>query len=271
MDKSNEMQGMVSHPHAFTLEELRDFVEFLKSFLIDEGSFAHHVKKNPKFFEGLKESPSPPGFFYGFSFAEHVALFLILAGLTEGLKEIAEAENRVEKMRSVFDVDPPEWLVSGDDLERKGLFLCSFYTLMKNVFSIRTIGRPINELVELVASGQDTENRNLFDAVKLDRSVISTTAIATRIAIADMAQDKKFRARIANSMKRPFPKNRIEKYGMLRYVLSLMHEANMLSDMSEEYRYELFCKDLEIYPDRKGDSFEGLNRFIRRWETSIRT
>jgi len=106
--------------------------------------------------------------------------------------------------------------------------------------------------------------------VRADRGALAAPSIHDRIADAEFFGDEVFFKKLANAIARPEHKSKVE-LGLLRYALNVLRDASILDSLDEEQRYELLCIQLELYPAEGDDPAGGLNRFIRRWQKSLRT
>lgn len=173
-------------------------------------------------------------------------------------------KTKIDEIDQVLDrLDVPEFVDFGNGtVETKYAFIAIWYALLRSLESIQVYGRSLSRLVEDVVQGSD---KALFDAVKMDHSILGNPHIQRRIAIAEMKLDKKFFSQLANSIKgRPL------KYSpdlwQIRYLLSLTHEIGLLDSLTMEDAYELYCLELKVYSDKGADPAGSLWKFINRWK-----
>jgi len=161
----------------------------------------------------------------------------------------------IEGIRSHESIDLPE------DFKTEVYFpsLIAFYYTIESIW---LYGYPMNDLVTKAANGS---KKALFDAVRLDKSVVACPEIASRISLATMTEDVEFFDELKRALNGK-PSRRQRFYGPLRYVLTLLSEDGTLESMSEKQRCNLLCYELELYSTNSTDPEKSLSRFIQRWK-----
>ncbi|SET69232.1 hypothetical protein SAMN05216326_1672 [Nitrosomonas marina] len=89
-----------------------------------------------------------------------------------------------------------------------------------------------------------------FNAVRIDRSIITCSAFAVRISTAEAKNDKKFFIRLRKSLEGPSKKH-WEAYKDLRYAFYILRESGF-NQMSDAQLEELLVHQLKLYPDTPG-------------------
>lgn len=165
---------------------------------------------------------------------------------------------------SYSDLEPID-LGEGVD-KTKYQFLAIWVALMRTLESIQVYGRSFQRMLVDIKNGSD---KALFDAVKLDHSLMGHSIIQRRISIAELKQEKKFFAQLANTLKRR-PVKYSSKLYPVRYILALLDELGQLDYLTEESAYQLFCVELNIYSYAGDDPSRSLWQFIYRWKKENR-
>ena len=102
--------------------------------------------------------------------------------------------------------------------------------------------RSLSALVEEVRQGDD---RALFDAVRVDRSIVACPTIASRISRAELCEDREFFLRLKKAFK-GLSRKHWEAYNDLRYVLFVLREFG-LDKLSDEELEKLLVHELKVY------------------------
>lgn len=249
------------------LDQIRLLVRLLDSLIADEKELRKLAPKNINQFQKMSCSPISAGHFYELTLIEHTLIFFYLAGLTDFLKKVTTNPEMIEQAIEDEQVEPPEWMNLDDYDARFGTFFAALYTLNKSINAIKSVGKPINQLLE---EGFIKDRSLLKLAVKLDPVAITSPTISASLMLSDLMGKRDARTDMSSALKKPY-KRRIVSHPRLQYVVRAMHDDGLLSDMSEEERYEFFCEDLGLYPATGEDPFQSLNRLIRRWEKKFRT
>jgi hypothetical protein len=209
----------------------------------------------------------PGGWFYEHTLNEHIDLYLHFAGLSEHFKELIESGKFFKSALQAKPVEPPDWINEEDSEERMAVMLTALYTMQMSFKAIQMTSWPINHFI---AMGRKGDRSALKTAIRLDALAISSPTVAAEIMKSDMLDGGKFRKDLKSALRSP---RRVgnEKYGLLKFLLRLMHDDGRLEHLSEEDRYQFFCKDLKLYPDRNFETPESLNHLIRGYVSSFRT
>jgi len=174
-------------------------------------------------------------FAYEWSFLDSVALLILAMGRVE---QVQEAARSPDPQQAALD------LMKNDDLDDwDGGFMKLFEmrdviglvtVLQKNILSIMLYHRPLSALVEEVRQDGDWQEA-FFKAVRVDRSIISCPTFASRLARAELENDKQFFIHLRSALKGPSKKH-WEAYRDLRYALCVLRELgfNQMSDAQLE-------------------------------------
>ena len=119
------------------------------------------------------------------------------------------------------------------------------FSLQRSVLSIMLFQRSISGLVQEVREHDDLDA--LFNAVRVDRTVMSCSTIADKIARAEMRGDKRFFLRLRNALKGPTQKH-WAAYCDLRYSLVILRELGF-DGLSDTQLENLLVHQLKVYPN----------------------
>ncbi|MGB7452256.1 MAG: hypothetical protein WBM36_09040 [Lysobacterales bacterium] len=209
----------------------------------------------------------PAGCFYELSFLEHVAVFLGLAGLAEPLKNIIDQGELFTTDFTALKIEAPEWIDAKEDKSQKSMMFAALYTLVKTIHAIKATSWPINHFI---AEGRKGDRSALQQAVKLDTAAITSPTVSAQIIKSDYLDKGRFRRQLNNALRYPHRIERVQ-HGLLRFVLRTMHDDGMLSQLDDDERFQFFCVEQGIYPNKNDESFDSLNRFIRGCVSNFRT
>ncbi len=115
--------------------------------------------------------------------------------------------------------------------------------LQRHIMSIFIHKRSMSALIEETRQGSD---RALFDAIRIDRSVLSCPTVAARISKAEALGDKRFFLHLRNALKGPTGKH-WRNYQDLRYSLALLRDMGC-DNLSDKQLEHLLVDVLGVYP-----------------------
>lgn len=185
---------------------------------------------------------------YELSFIEQIASLMALMGWQEFLKEAASSENPQLRAMELF--------ADGDEIDQwhehqKGAFekrrlIWLMVVLQRNILSIMLHHRPLSAFVEQVRRGGDDADEAFFQAVRVDRSILSCPTFSDRLAYAELTQDQAFFRRLRSALKGPLKKH-MEALNDLRYAIALLREMGF-DQLSDGQLEDLFVNKLKLYP-----------------------
>ena len=185
---------------------------------------------------------------YELSFVEHLALLLLALDKLEFMKS---AKNSSDPTQFVLDSlesdDDYKWTGGWNGLFDKQDLVGLLYSLQRTILSIMIYQKTMNQLVAEVKQGMDD---SLFDAVRLDRSIVAAPTIAARIAKAELRQDKNFFERLRKAIKGPSQKH-WESYKDLRFALFTLRDLGF-NNLTDDQLVDLLVNQLKVYPDTFG-------------------
>lgn len=256
-----------THPNLVSPTEIKDLLNYLREAKNGYTEVREFLSENPEKIFKLVTWPCSWASIYEYPLAQHIAIVAVAMEAHTDIQSIAESSNRMEAMKKFIDgIEPPTWLGDEEQISKASLFFCSWYALLKSVRCIELTGNTINGLIQKAREG---DTKAILDAVRADPTAINSPTIASFAAFAELMNDYDFLKALSNAVARPFTKPKVD-YGELRFALTLLQETGQLEKMSEENRYQLLSLDLGLYPSEGGGA-DSLNKFIRRWQKSLRT
>ncbi len=97
---------------------------------------------------------------------------------------------------------------------------------------------------------EDGNLDSFFNAIRVDRTVMSCSTFSDRIARAELLGDKRFFLRLRNALKGPTQKHWMA-YCDLRYSLFVLRELGF-DTMSDAELEQLLVHTLKVYPNTPG-------------------
>ena len=185
---------------------------------------------------------------YELSFQDLLALLICALGCHQELHNAAQSDDPTQAAFGMFqNVEYETWKGGLGGMFEIGDVIALFTALRRNVLSIMLFHRTLNAMVDEVRKGDDD---SLFNAVRIDRSIITCPTFALRISKAEIKNDKKFFIRLRSSLKGPSKKHG-EAYKDLRYAFFVLRESGF-NQMSDAQLEELLVHQLKLYPDTLG-------------------
>jgi hypothetical protein len=254
--------------YKYTRQELKAILALFKELKIERLEFDQFSKQLTR---KLQEENEPPFYWadlYEISLTKHIGLLIYFSGLSDTVAGIAQTKDPQKKLlESLDDIDVLDEYIPEEFREPKYL-TGTWYSLTKSIESLSTYGFSLSALVQNFRETRD--DKYLFNAMRIDHSISACPTFADRIAIAEMENDRKFFTQLANALKKR-PEKRMARYGDLRYMLAALDEVNALESLGIEEVYQLFCVDLNLYPDVGKDPARSLQKFILRWKKERET
>ena len=181
---------------------------------------------------------------YELSLVQVLALLFHVLDQAEWLKRIAQSPDPQEEALKWIEIDEDlEWNGGPGGVYSKGDVVALLTALQRNILSIMVYKRSLCSLIEEAGAGNDD---CLFDAIRLDRTIVTGLTAAARISKAELLGEKLFFIRLRSALKGPSRKH-WEGYQDLRYSLALLRELGF-DQMSDAQLEHLLVDVLKVYP-----------------------
>lgn len=127
----------------------------------------------------------------------------------------------------------------------------------------------LNELIERIRAGDD---KALFDAVRIDPTVIGCISVACRISKAALLQDNSFFAKLKAAINGKMAKREQANFQKMRLVFEVLHEAGA-SRLTDSQLQQLFVEELGLYASnaKGGGNVRALRKFADTYMKKIAT
>lgn len=188
------------------------------------------------------------GTIYERPFLEQMAVLFILLGLHIPLHDAAESDDPQEAVLHWTDDNGPldHWYDANEDKIEKKYLLWLVIVLQRNILAIMLYHKSMGALVEEVRHGSD---RALFDAVRIDRSVLLAAPCADRLSRAELLNDKDFLRHLRSAIKGPTQKH-MAAIQDLRYSIVALRECGF--DRFSDQDLERLFIGTRLYPGSAG-------------------
>jgi hypothetical protein len=183
------------------------------------------------------------------------------------LQQFKDAPAKVEAIPQTAKVIDDYFAAIPDpgDVEKQEArpYMAQFFGMSFSLFnSLRCVylhGCYLNELIERIRNGDD---KALFDAVRIDPTVIGCSPVIARISKATLLKDRRFFAKLKAALGGKKAKREQANFQKMRLVLEVLHEAGA-TRLSDEQLQELFVDELKLYSGnvRGGGNAKALRKF----------
>ncbi|WP_230970713.1 hypothetical protein [Nitrogeniibacter aestuarii] len=232
-----------------SLDQFRSTVRLLPEVRSEFSAFEEVARTKAKKFMALLDEPGLAwASIYERPFHEQMALMFVFLGWNDDLHETASQEDPQEALL--------DWVNDGgrldqwyeehkDDLDFRHLvWLCVM--VQRNVLAIMLFGQSMGTLVARVREGDEDA---LFDAVRVDRSVLLAPTCSDRLSRAELINDKHFFLRLRGAMKGP-SKKYMSAIQDLRYSIALLRDCGF--DRFSDQDLETLFISTRLYPNSPG-------------------
>lgn len=228
-----------------TADQFREFIGKLPELRQQRDEFGNLLAELPKKkFDELMVSGYNWSHIYENTFARHVAIALYAFNQLKWLKDVSLAPDPQQYALDTWPNDDSIDPEAHPDFEPQDLIGLA-YSLQRTILSVMLFQRSMSGLIQEVRENDDMDA--LFNAVRVDRAVVSCPTIADKIARAQLRNDKRFFLRLRNALKGPTQKH-WAAYCDLRYSLFTLRELG-LDGLSDTQLENLLVHNLKVYPN----------------------
>lgn len=243
-------------------DELRKLLQCLAEIRLEMNSFPKIAKQDNLNF--IRDAP--PDFSwaeaYSLNLLEMVALLVVLAGLTDEIKDVSK-DNFVFDAIQEADI---ELIDFGEGIEySKYQFTALTFALIKSLHALQLYGRSLNTMLRQIVAGDQIL---LFEAIKVDSTFVSNPEIATFLAKAELRGDKGFKKKLTNAIN-GVPNARRQSMSPFRFAVHCLEELGQFDSMSEDEIYNLLVVELGLYTSQ-GEGRETFHRKVREYRAMSR-
>ncbi len=253
-----------------TARHLRIFLEWWPHFSAEDDDLKKMVAEDKDLLFGKNAIRFSWCHLYDLPIKEQLAFSLAGFAQDEGIlkimKEMAESPNQLatlpattKKLEEYFG--SKNKLTKEEALDIYPYFAANLGASFSVYNSLRCVlyhGCYLNELIQRA----QTDDKSLFDAVRIDPTVIGCKTVMARISRATLLQEVKFFAKLKAALNGKMEKREQSNYQMMRLVLEILHESGA-ERLDDEQLNQLFVEKLNLYTGNKigGGSAKSLRKF----------
>lgn len=213
---------------------------------------------------------------YELPFHEHLAQMIVAFGMAESIKSLAHSGatiSNILELQTESEIESQDFIFENmSDDERRALVQSCFAwatSVKKSLQCLLIFGCYLNELIAKVRVGCDL---SLFNAIKIDVSVLGCPSVITRLSKAVMLNDLAFLAQLKRAINAPLEKRSQANFQKMRFVLKVLAESDA-QKLSDDELYKLFVSELKLYAkdSKKGDAKKSLGKFVRAYQRNSTT
>lgn len=175
--------------------------------------------------------------------------------------QIAALPSLVSQVHHHFEIQD----IGKMDAEEMLPTLAGYISLGLSIYnSLRCVlyhGCFLNELIERVRADDD-DDKALFDAIRVDPTVIGCQSVINRISKAALLREVNFFTKLKAAINGKQVKRDQANFQKMRLVLEILHEAGA-TRLSDAHLHELFVEELKLYTSNAegGGSAKALRKF----------
>lgn len=253
-----------------TAEDLHSFLKFWPHFAAEGGGISQMIIEDKDLFFGENAIPFSWCHLYELPFKVHAALltggFLqdenllsIFKGMVESPSQIGAIPATAEKIGEYFAaMERPTKEQAMAMLQILAPTLAVSFSVYNSLRCILYHGCYLNELIQRV----QTDDKALFDAVRIDPTVIGCKPVMERISKATLLQEIQFFAKLKAALTGKIAKREQANFQKMRLVFEVLHEAGA-DRLNDEQLHQLFVKELKLYSGNAigGGNAKALRKF----------
>lgn len=198
----------------------------------------------------------------------HVAIVMTLLKMIGCLEQFIDAATSEDKTQAIMKVindlmesdldDPFERFESLSESDKAVCFSLLLVT-MKNLDALAAFGKTMDQLV----AESSCDHEALFNAVLIDRSVVTHPVIAKKICMAEMIGDEGFMTELAKSVSKQRTRRKVY-LDESRFMIELINDVFNLDSFTYEQITEVLVDDLQIFPDTGKDPLEAVKKNVQK-------
>lgn len=250
-----------NYAKSITAEDLRIFLEFWPSFSAEADEAQQLLIEDKDRFLGNDAEPFAWCYLYELPIRQHLTLanagiiqgyagFLQVEQVAGWFRQLVDTPGQIRALPDItrqidhhFDAMEP----SEEDVKRLLPTLAGTFGLGLSMYNslccVLYHGCFLNELIERIRAGND---KALFDAIRIDSTVIGCPSVVERISKAALLQDNSFFAKLKAAVNGKMAKREQANFQKMRLTLEVLHEAGAIR-LNDEQLHRLFVEELNLY------------------------
>lgn len=212
---------------------------------------------------------------YELTFKEHVVTLLtehlddeVLSNIFKDLgskqDQVSHLPVALEQINEYIDSwDPPTEEKKEELTPRYAEMLIARMTLFNSLKSLLYYSRFLNDLIEDARQGSD---KSLFNAIKVDATILGCPTAIRRINQASIIDDQKFFKSLKASISGKFGSLEQANFQKMRLVIEVLYESKA-TNLSDEQLKHLFVDTLNLYSwnEAAGGNAKALRKFVEQY------
>ena len=258
----------------FSADDLRLFLTLLPVLEKARSEVMESVRTDPaKVLSGPLSNSYWCGF-YEKPIVEHLSLFIGAVGLAEEVKKLGETPHPMQAVVALVnesDTSPDD--PSPEDAEAVQTALPVVISLVTSVYhSFRCLlvyGCYLNDLIARARQGDESA---VFNAVRIDPSVLGCPSVVSRISRAVLLDDRRFFAKLKAALSGKVQKREQANFQKMRVILQVLSETGA-GRLSDDRLHQLFVQQLRLYSSdsKRGDVKKNLRKFTDQYMKTATT
>jgi hypothetical protein len=191
----------------------------------------------------------------------HLASVLKDLGLSDDVKRFAAKDNATQTFMNEAFTEDNAMTPKGEPLEK----ISSIMSLCFSSQSLMTYGLYVNDLIATARESDYNKGKTpLFNAIRIDPSVVGCPTAIRYISKATVLNDQDFFKKLKNAISGKLGKREAKNYQQMRFILQVLSETGA-GNLSDEDLKELFVSQLNIYSDSQHSAQKNINEFTRNF------
>jgi hypothetical protein len=187
--------------------------------------------------------------YYEMTFNDHIACGVLVLDWQDAIKQAAQAHDPQQYFLDFYNnLDPEEdWQGGFQGRFEKKHLVALVVSVVRTMKSIMVYHKSLSTLIEEVRQGSD---KALFDAVRIDRTMVGCPSIMHRISMAELTGDKKFFLHLKSALNGPSRKHMVA-LEEIRYMMFALVDTGA-DQLNGENLEQLFVDHFKLYPKTYG-------------------
>ena len=253
---------MIKKPYGnYTLDQLKQFTDLVR----ESRNMAPELEKvmqeiNPQKLNTILGNNFSWFLFYELSFNEHIQAGMQILDWQDAIKPSTQSDDPQQYVFNFFNnLDPDkDWQGGYNGLFELRDLVGLVVSIFRTIKSIMIYQKSLSKLIEEVRQGNE---KALFDAVRIDRTMLACPSIIHFISMAELKDDNKFFLSLKSALKGPSAKHWIA-HEELRFMMQTLVEGG-LAGITGDNIEQLFVDHLKLYTKTPGAQKNLLKQFLQ--------
>lgn len=209
----------------------------------------------------LLDSTIPWSYWYDLPYEVVLVLLFQAMGVYDQVIEISKKDNPEARLLDFLESEPEIENEADLTTEEQALISTIVIAVINQVSAISMFNTTVNKLIEQANNGDD---KALYKAIMVDRSVLTTPSVAKRIQLAQLKKDHPFFKKLSKALVREQIRRPAKKLDDLRFMITALNDNANFSSLSNNDFYRLLVDDLELYSTDGSDPYKAFEKLLSR-------